>query len=267
MSSAITELAHSKDIDIIILCEYEMDDDVMLRQLNSDTPKYTISANITCDKVKIFSNLNVDNLEMVSETSRWTIRKVESTDKPAFLLVAAHLVSKMNWSSESQFGEAIIFRDAINKAQTESGVKHVIIIGDLNMNPYEEGLVSTVALHATSDKKIALKQQRTVQGNKFEYFYNPMWNFLGDESVGDVPGTFLYKGAEHMRIDWNIFDQILISPSMIASVPNKDIEIIIKSTSFSFLKNNGEIDAINYSDHLPIMVSLQLDLIKGRTEI
>lgn len=262
LSSAIAELAQLRDIDIIILCEYEMDDKLMLKRLSLGTSNYSISDSITCDKIKIFAKLKPDNLEIVSEAPRWTIRKIEGINQSPFLLVAAHLVSKVNWSNASQFSESIVFRDAIDKAQIEAVIKHTIIVGDLNMNPYEEGLVSTLALHATSDKKIALKQERTVQGNEYEYFYNPMWNFLGDESVGDVPGTLLYKGSEHVRIDWNIFDQILISPSMITSVPNSGIEIITTSDSFSLLKNSGEIDSKNYSDHLPIMFNVQPDLIK-----
>jgi len=262
LSSAIAEIAHLRDIDIIILCEYGMDDFALLNLLNSSQSNYEISDSLGCEKIKIFTKLNSDNLSIVSEARRWMIRKVEEADTSPFLLVAAHLVSKMNSNDESQFVESTVFRDDINRTQIETQITKTIIIGDLNMNPYEKGIISTRGLHATSDKRIALKQKRIVQGNEYEYFYNPMWNFLGDKSIGDAPGTFLYKGSQHTQIDWNVFDQILISPSMIASVPNDDIEIITTSDSFSLLKNNGEIDSINYSDHLPIKFNIRENLIE-----
>lgn len=264
LSSEIAEIAHLKDIDIIILCEYAINDFAILNLLNTGQSIYEISDCIGCDKIKIFTKLNPNNLTIISETLRWTIRKVENANAHPFLLVAAHLVSKVNWNNSSQLIELTVFRDAINEAQVKYQIKRTIIIGDLNMNPYEEGIISTRGLHGTSDKKIALKQKRTVQGKEYEYFYNPMWNFLGDESIGNVPGTFLYKSSEHSRIDWNIFDQLLISPSMIPSISNKNIEIITQSTSFSLLKDTGEIDSTNYSDHLPIKFNIQQNLIKNK---
>lgn len=257
--NAITELAHLKDIDIIILCEYKMIDSTLLNSLNSGQSVYEVSDCLGCEKIKIFTKLDLPNLTIVSEAKRWTIRKVNYPSQSPFLLVAAHLISKANDNNNSLFTEFIVFRDAINKAQNDEQLERVVIVGDLNMNPFEEGIIATRGLHATSDKRIALKQKRKVQGNEYEYFYNPMWNFLGDESVGDAPGTYLYEKSEHSRIDWNILDQVLISPSMISSIPNKGIEIITKSTSFSLLRNNGKIDSTNYSDHLPIKFSITTD--------
>lgn len=262
LSSAIAEIAHLKDIDIIILCEYAMNDFEFLIKLNNSDSIYKLSNCIQCAKIKIFTRFNLGALGIISETTRWTIRIITYKHYSPFLLVATHLPSKANWSASSQFVEATNLRDAINDAQRDTKIVRTIIIGDLNMNPYEEGLINTKALHATSDKQIALKKSRVVQGAAYGYFYNPMWNFLGDESAGDVPGTFLYKGTEHSRIDWNIFDQLLISPAMIKFVPNKHIKIITQSNSFSLIKNNGKIDSVKYSDHLPIIFNIQPDLIE-----
>jgi len=259
LSSAISEIVHVRDIDIIILCEYGIDDSAMLNQLNSGQSVYEVSDCLGCEKIKIFTKLDLPNLTIVSEAKRWTMRKVNYPNQSPFLLVAAHLISKANYNNNSLFTEFVVFRDAINKAQNDEKLERVVIVGDLNMNPFEEGIIATRGLHATSDKRIALKQSRTVQRNEYKYFYNPMWNFFGDESVGDAPGTYLYEKSEHLRTDWNILDQVLISPSMISSIPNKDIEIITKSTLLSLLRNNGKIDSTNYSDHLPIKFSITTD--------
>jgi len=252
----LSELAHNQAIDIIILCEYQEKDFDTVKTLNKYTSIYKLSNCYGCTKIKIFTKLELSNISIVSESIRWTIRKITHPFYSTFLLVAVHLPSKNNWKDQDQAIEAIVFRDAIEQAKTDSKINRVVIIGDLNMNPFEDGLIGTKALHATPDKKIALKEKRRVQNINYEYFYNPMWNFLGDESIGQSPGTFYYRSSAHLSLDWHIFDQILISPLMIKDVPNKNIEIITSSKSFSLLDSKGKIDSKNYSDHLPLKFNI-----------
>lgn len=257
----LCEIVNEKNIDIVIICENNLDDAVILSKLNNGETIYKLSNSIGCEKVKIFTKFNLSNIKLVSEASRWTIRKVQHKLYSSFLLATTHLPSKMHWTSISQFTETTVFRDAINLASKKTKIDKIVIVGDLNMNPFEDALVSTRGFHATADKEIARSEKRIVQGVEYGYFYNPMWNFFGDDSIGDVPGTFFFKKSEHVVTEWNIFDQILVSPSMIDLVKNKDIEIITKSAKFSLIKPNGKIDSSKYSDHLPIKFNIIPDKI------
>lgn len=258
LTSELAELASLRRLDIIILCEYSMDDFRLLKKLNSKKKQgiYKVSNCVSCEKIKIFTKINLSLINVVQESKRWTIRKIEHVLYETFLLVAVHLPSKVNFSDSDQLLEATVFRDSIDKAKKNSNIDKIIIVGDLNMNPYEEGIISTKGLHATSDKKIAMRVRRTVQENEYEYYYNPMWNFLGDDSKGEIPGTFYFKGSNHTCINWNIFDQLLISPKMIEYISNNEIEIITKSKNFNLIKENGKIESEKYSDHLPIQFEI-----------
>ena len=71
-------------------------------------------------------------------------------------------------------------REMIKRAEEKAGHRHTIVIGDLNMSPFEPGMVAANGFHAVSDKNIAAKGSRVVQGTEFDFFYNPMWSCLGD---------------------------------------------------------------------------------------
>ena len=71
-----------------------------------------------------------------------------------------------------------------------------MLVGDLNMNPFEDGLVKTTGLHSVMSKSKAKEFSRVVQGRTYPFFYNPMWNLLGDETQGP-PGTYYYSSSEH----------------------------------------------------------------------
>lgn len=258
LSEQIKDIAEFKSIDILILCEYRMNDVAFLNNLNKNISTFKISNCIGCDKIKIYTKFSLSQLKIINESARWTIRQITHPFYSPFLLVCTHLPSKINWDSSSQLMEATIFRDAIENAKKITGVSRTVIIGDLNMNPFEDGVTSTLALHATPVKSIALSGKRRVQKKDYEYYYNPMWNFLGDESMGDVAGTHYYRSSQHVSLDWNIFDQVIISPNMINFVPNKQLEIITKTLKHNFITANGKIND-KYSDHLPLKLFIKPD--------
>lgn len=256
----LCEISNLHKVDLIVLCENIVEMSELVKTLNKGNSNYKISNSIVCDKISILSKFNLSKIKLVLETKRWTIRKIIHPLYNPFLIVAVHLPSKYSWNESSQFTETIVLRDSIEKAMIESGISRVIVIGDLNMNPFENSVISTKGMHATCDRNIAKKIEKTVQGTKYRYFYNPMWNFLGDDSIGNVPGTYYFHGSEHAVHNWNIFDQILLSPELLDSVDNSDIQILTSSTSFSLVNINGIINKKLYSDHLPILVKIKPNL-------
>jgi hypothetical protein len=105
-------------------------------------------------------------------------------------------------------------------------------------------------------RRVAGEKSRVVQDREYQFFYNPMWNLLGDESNGP-PGTYYYRKAAPKALFWHMFDQVLIRPDLIDRFSVTELKIIEGDGQTSFIKN-GFPDKTVASDHLPIVFRLNL---------
>jgi hypothetical protein len=256
--SSISQLVKAYDIDILILIELASEPSEILYALNNSGHGdlfYFPPSN--CDHVKVFCKFPNEFTKKVNEDNRCTMRHIELPGIKDIILVASHFVSKMNNSSESQTSEMIEFASQIKKFESAVGHSRTVVAGDLNMNPFETGMVAANGLHGIMERNVVMKGSRTVQGRLFDFFYNPMWSFMGDATTGPA-GTYYYNSAEMVNYFWNMFDQILIRPELLTSFENKNLEIITSIGKESLLTANGLPDKSNYSDHLPITFKLDL---------
>ena len=97
-----------------------------------------------------------------------------------FLVVAVHLSSKLRKKTEDQIMSTLRLARYIREAEQNVGHQRTIILGDLNMNPFEVGVVGTEGLHGVMDRRTAAGISRVVHGEEYTFFYNPMWGKLGD---------------------------------------------------------------------------------------
>lgn len=145
---------------------------------------------------------------------------------------------------------------AIERAEREAGHRRTLVIGDFNMNPFENGMVGVGGLHAMMDKRIVVKGSRVVRKIKYDYFYNPMWGRLGDDSIGP-PGTCYWsKGGAEARF-WETFDQILLRPELLPFYNPEALRVLERIGATPLLKN-GVIDR-SISDHLPLVIRLDME--------
>jgi hypothetical protein len=124
------------------------------------------------------------------------------------------------------------------------------------MNPFDIGVVSAIGLHGVMTRHIAQRGRRIVQGQEYNFFYNPMWAFFGDGTAGPA-GTYYYQNAEHKVFFWNVFDQVLIRPTLLPCFDNSDLKILDSDGENQFLSVNGTPNDDLYSDHLPITFSIK----------
>lgn len=122
----------------------------------------------------------------------------------------------------------------------------MIVMGDLNDDPMDQSLAALGAKKHRKDVKAG-------------DFYNPWWETLEDKGVG----TLLYRGK------WNLFDQILLSPTLLKSkrgLTYDHNEVFIREYLFqqdgnykgSPLRTFGGKEWLNgYSDHLPTIIYLK----------
>ncbi|MEG1562711.1 MAG: endonuclease/exonuclease/phosphatase family protein [Bacteroides sp.] len=129
--------------------------------------------------------------------------------------------------------------------RTDKDLK-LILMGDLNDDPMDESLA---ALGAKKD------QSEVKEGDLF----NPWWETLEDKGVG----TLFYRGK------WNLFDQIILSPSLLHAPKGLTYagnEVFLRSYLLqqegaykgSPLRTHGGKHWLNgYSDHLPTLIYLK----------
>ena len=143
----------------------------------------------------------------------------------------------------------------IREVEEEEGHSRTIIVGDLNMNPFEKGMVAASGFHGTMSRDIAVKGYRTLNGVKHQFFYNPMWNFLGDNN--ETPGSYYYNSSEQINYYWGLFDQVLVRPQLLQNFNTNDVKVLSSDGSQSLLNSNSIPNKNIYSDHLPILFSLE----------
>lgn len=179
------------------------------------------------------------------EATHFVVKGYPYYDGKMHNVVFVHLPSKREDSGGRRAAALEKVREAVK------GCDRNIIMGDFNMNPYELPMTSVREMNAVSDAEIARKGTRTFVEDQYPFYYNPMWNFLGDKNTPH--GTHYYHPNQEESIYWNIFDQILVSSSLVDDVHIEDVKII-DAVNGAALKKRGKPDP---SDHFPIYCELK----------
>lgn len=250
----LSSLVREFNIDVLMFAENTLGIADVLCELNiSKTADFHCNTE-TCERIDIFSKFAQAQIEPQFHSNHLTIRHLKPSTTCDLLLVVAHLPSRCHQSSESlAFEITEISRDII-RMEDKIGHKRTVLVGDLNMNPFETGLITANGFNATMVRKIAKKQKRTVNTRSFPFFYNPMWSLLGDASNGP-PGSYYYPQSELVTYFWHMFDQVLLRPDVLPMFQNDTLKIIDRVGELSLLNKNGIPDK-KISDHLPILFQL-----------
>ena len=256
LTEVIVELTDIHAIDVVILAESEIEPSTLLQRLNRDpTRGYHFPASL-CRRIAIYTRFSRDFLRPTFESERISIRKLSLPARADVILVSAHLPSKLYWSDQSQAFECGELARRITEQEEAAGHRRTIVVGDFNMNPFEAGLVGAAGLNAVMARRVAARAFRTVQGRDYQFFYNPMWNHLGDQD-GDTAGSYFYDSAEHVNYYWNVFDQLLLRPELAERFDPSQISILKSAGTRSLVRTDGRPDDANASDHLPILFELE----------
>ena len=257
LQAAVSAIARQNEVDVIMLAECLLPPNTLLRALNPIGRSDYHYAPGLCKKIKIFTRFPAHFVPPLLENDRTTIRHLRIPATTDILLAVTHLPSKSHWKESSQVAELTVLASDIRDLEKRMRHSRTILVGDLNANPFEAGVVNANALHGVMCRHVAKEKQRVVQGRAYPYFYNPMWSLLGDASPG-VPGTYFYRSAEHTVYFWNMFDQVLIRPDLLSAFSNEDLEILLSDGVTSLLSENGLPNAGAFSDHLPVLFRLRL---------
>lgn len=254
---SVAALALNYDIDILMLVENIINPIDILNALNnSSEPSYHYSPCLNCNKVYIFTKFSSNFITIKYETPRLTIRQLKLPGRIEFLLAVTHFIDKGNYKSSSQHEEAESLAENIREIENDVGHSRTVLVGDLNMSPFDDGVVGARALHGVMSRRIASNVERRVQNKCYSFFYNPMWCLFNDGTRGP-PGTYYCSESEHVAFFWYMFDQVMVRPELIDKFNIDSLHIVESDGFMSFLSQRGTPIA-NVSDHLPITFRIEI---------
>lgn len=241
--------------DLVVLAECEIPVTTLQTALRQQQVRYQVLEDDPSPRLTFLSRLPKRAIRLVSDDGGIAVRRIFPPVGDELLLVAVHLGSKLHLESNEQSLLATRMPHIIDAAERK--VKHgrTIVLGDFNMDPFEAGLTSSETLHAVMDRQVATARARTVAGQVRQFFYNPMWNFLGDAPTGP-PGTYFYSGSAPITHFWHTFDQVLIRPELLTNFRDENVSILTDAGGVSLLDAKGRPNTAIASDHLPLLFKI-----------
>lgn len=245
----IVDLIYENELDIIVLAEYKDNEQKLIDELTQKgiyMEKYLTSG---CDRIMMFGSI-----QKVMPANQNKYYSIQIIDKKC-ILCGMHLPSRI-YSDHQERRNIVIDRivEDINELEMKLKIENTIILGDVNENPYDVGCLNATKFHGISSGADAEKGSRTVMSKTFKMFYNPMWNLFGDFRY--PPGTYYHNGSDPSNSFWNIYDQVMIRPSMRKWFVDNSLKILVKIQEYS-LVDKFRHPRKDISDHLPIVFEIK----------
>lgn len=253
---SIRSLVCEHDIDILILAEYSGSVEALRDTLNHGVDRLFFPDVGNSQRLTILTRFDPTRDCLIRDTEGISIRHYRFPLSPSLLVVAAHLSSKLWKKTEDQILASTRIARYIREAELSVCHSRTVVIGDLNMNPFEAGVVGSEGLHAVMDRGVASSGSRVVNGEACSFFYNPMWGTFGDMD-GKPPGTYFYNSSTEVNYFWNIFDQVLLRPSLLPYLGPNCISVVTELSGESLLTRDGRPNRNVTSDHLPVVCKLK----------
>lgn len=153
------------------------------------------------------------------------------------------------------------------------GARHVVILGDLNEEPYGNPIDNHIFSHR--DRAYSKREHYSDRDIKRARLYNCAWRLLGEHNAHPIRNNEREMAGSYYREDdktWHTFDQVIVSGSLLGNLPpyldESSLKIVSSSNMFpdslldddklpyKFVWNNGNPKGV--SDHLPIFGRLIL---------
>jgi hypothetical protein len=257
-AAAIGQLCREHDVDILLLAEAENAAALLVTAINGATGLTQTMWELPRreSRIRAFTRYSPELLHPAFDDDHVKMLSLLSPIGLPLLIVAAHLPSKIWAQDRDQNYRFRQLRADITAQEARSGHQNTIVIGDLNVNPFEDALTAVDGLNGVMDKQVASRPARTVHGRAWDYLYNPMWSRLGDESAGP-PGTYWYAGSGQVNHFWNTFDQVLLRPGLLPCYDPARLLIIDRVGKRPILHLGGGVPDL--SDHLPVVIELSIE--------
>lgn len=256
IGQVLSQIVEDHEVDVVILaeCKGKMG---ILSDLNAGVDNLFKLVDTGKARVTVYTRFSREFTQLEYHSNYFAIQRICLPRRKEILLTTIHFISKLHSDEDDQLSR--VSRIAARIRQVEKGLGHsrTVLIGDLNMNPFEKGMISANGLHAVMTRDIAKQRERTVYEEPYPYFYNPMWGRFGDTTEGP-PGTFYRRGSSFTEYFWNMYDQVLIRPDLLDSFDNASLKVLTEYRGKPLVRPSGTPDASRLSDHLPVLFALKM---------
>ena len=246
----LVSIIKDKRINLVVLAEYQADVIDLLCRLQSIGIIMRKHVTTGCERIIVVSDM--EDVKPGKQRPHYSLQTI--SDK--YIICCVHFLSQIFTNNESKRRIVIqqLIKD-IEDTESQNNIESTIIVGDLNINPFEYACIAAEYINGMPYLEIASKSERSIEGIAYKTFYNPMWKFLGTK----MPpfGTHYYDGDRTDNIYWHIFDQVLIRPCLLNSFEESSLEILTQTTLCSLLNRKGHPDKRKVSDHLPIIFEVK----------
>ncbi|CAK8715670.1 Endonuclease/exonuclease/phosphatase domain-containing protein [Candidatus Electrothrix laxa] len=250
LTDAVCALAKSTAADVIILNENSVSSSKTLCALRQNVAgDFYIPKPASEDRFHCFCRNSALDLSEIHSGFRTSVRKYKFENQ-MFLLVLLHGLDIRNYDDEARRSFMQDLMRDLKFIREDKENNKLILLGDFNLNPYDRVMNSAAGLNAMMTRACAAKGTRQHATKKYDFYYNPMWSLLGDNTKG--PAGTAYDTSNQGPYGWSMLDQVVLHHSIIPFF-NK-VEILTEAGEYSFMDKNGRPDAKNASDHFPISV-------------
>lgn len=251
----IVRLVAAHSVDVVILAECAMPSGVISRSLNAaGTGTFGVVPG-SGSELRLFARLPLAGYQPIAREplDAWLGYRLILAGLPELILFVAHLPSKLHTAEADRLMAARLLADDVRRLELQEGHGRTLVVGDLNMNPFESPVASADGLHGVMARSLAERETRQIRGREYPMFYNPMWGQFGDRTPGP-PGTYYRSSSESVNYFWNTYDQVLLRPEVMNRLT--DLRVLDSDGVESLLTTNGRPDTANASDHLPLLFRL-----------
>lgn len=254
----VADLAFDRSLDILFLIECAIPYESLMGAFNTGPEYYPISSG---ERFKVLANFNPKFMRLLPlpvPSDRFDVWRLALPLQEEVLVSVVHGLDKRNNSPDSQelFLQQVVA--ALSYFEKEVGHDRSIVLGDFNANPFESPMSSARGMHAVISQAIAQRGPRRIYAESYPYFYNPMWNVLGDAESGSAPATYYYRGSGVNELYWHMLDQVLIRPSLVKRFAFAALDIVTAIRGNKLTSASGIPNSTRFSDHLPVVFGVDL---------
>ena len=247
------------EVDVLVLAECRVPASVLLSALQSVDRAFEQPAN-PHPRFRFFTRFPGHHLVPWHSDGRLAVHRLQFEGYQDILMAAFHYLDRRNNSRSKQHQKLKNYKRTLLEAERKAGHDRTILFGDLNMNPYEIGMLDPESgLGAMMTWELAsIHGER--KGDDLPRFYNPMWAIMGRP---EVPGTFYWDDTDPENTYWHCLDGVLLRPALPGSFRDEDLRIVrwipgLSGERIDLIRLAEVHWRITHSDHLPILFKLDM---------
>jgi Endonuclease/Exonuclease/phosphatase family len=258
----LARLVHHEDIDVVILAESSCDPKLLVERLSSAGRIYSsLPLPLPTERFQFFAGYTGEVVRGFHDHNRLYLVDFQAPGHPSIILGAVHLESGLHLERTERHSRCAPLARLVREMQIDQDHARTIVVGDFNLNPFDDGMIFTEGFGAMMTKSLVKKSAMT-RGGRFNRFYNPIWARLGRETDEGPPGTYYWNQHRPSNIYWNYLDQVLVGHDLLDYFPDSRFRILTSIPGDDgprkLIRSTKEHWKVDVSDHLPLIFDVDL---------